>query len=100
MNKRNFRTQMARLVRSVRNDIRPEYRANEDDTVPGIQLTVGANRKGWSYQTGDNSFTGGAYGYAAWAVVSVYSRSDSFELADSIISQLEEQGAFDKEQQS
>jgi len=34
-------------------------------------LTVGlpANGNEWSYQTGDNSFTGGAYSFQYWAVV-------------------------------
>lgn len=100
MNKRKFRTAMAALVRDVRADISPEFRASEDDDTPGIQLTVGADRKGWSYQTGDNSFTGGAYGYSAWGVVSVYRDTNSFEAADDIIAQLYDAGAFDKESQS
>lgn len=36
-----------------------------------MQLTVGLNDQGteWSYQTGDNSFTGGAYSFPIWAVI-------------------------------
>lgn len=88
MNKRTFRKEIARLVRDCRADIQPDYRACEDSDVPGMQLTIGASAKGWSFQTGDNSFTGGAYGYATWAVASVYRDSNSFAVADDIIEQL------------
>jgi len=98
MNKRQLRKDLAALVRHVRADISSEYRAFEDDTAPGIQLTVGANRTSWNYQTGDNSFTGGAYGYSHWAVMGVYRDTNSFECADDIIAQLVDQGAFDKPQ--
>lgn len=85
------RAELARLVRAVRSDISPEFRAYEGDETPGICLTIGANRKGnWSYQTGDNSFTGGAYGFASWAVVSIYRDSNSFTVADEIRGELSE----------
>jgi hypothetical protein len=91
---------LSALIRAVKADIGDEYRADEYDTVPGICLTVGWNDKtvnqwgqtqeagSWSYQTGDNSYSGGAYGYPHWAVVSVYRRSDSRALAREIRSQL------------
>jgi len=97
MNKRYLRRDLAALVRSVRKTISPEFRAFEGDATPGIQLTVGANLDSWNYQTGDNSFTGGAYGYKAWAVTGVYRDSNSFKTADGLIAELEENGAFDKE---
>lgn len=80
---------LASLVRAIKADIADDYRASEEDTVPGICLTIGWNVTGeWSYQTGDNSFTGGAYGYPHWAVVSVYRTSDSRALSREIRSQL------------
>ena len=85
------RSELASLVRSVRSDISPEYRSSDDpdDETPAICLTVGADRSGrWSYQTGDNSFTGGAYGFASWAVVTVDKGANSFALADEIRSEL------------
>jgi len=85
------RSELASLVRSVRSDISPEFRATDDpgDETPAICLTVGADRSGrWSYQTGDNSFTGGAYGFASWAVVTVDKGANSFALADEILSEL------------
>ncbi len=81
------------LFVSLKSQIGDEYRASEDseDNMPGMCVTIGANDQGnWSYQTGDNSFTGDAYGYPHWAVVSLYRRSNSRELAKDAIDQLAE----------
>jgi len=74
-----------------------EYRASEfDDDTPGMCLTIGFTPEtvdksmSWSYQTGDNSFSGGAYCHANWAVVSLYRDSDPAEVANEIASQLAE----------
>lgn len=75
------------LCRGVKSQVRvdDECRAFEDDTIPGIQLTVGCNDDGnWNYQTGDNSYTGGAYGFRHWAVVGVYRDSNCLKLAKEI----------------
>lgn len=82
--------ELSALVRHVKADIAKDYRAFEDDDKPGIQLTIGwsAESGEWGYQTGDNSYTGGAYHYPHWAVVGVYRRSNSIELARDIQSQL------------
>lgn len=78
----------ARLLRSLKPDIGDDYRASDDseDTKPGMQVTFGVTLKedgslSWSYQTGDNSYSGGAYRHPVWAVVSLYRRSNSRELA-------------------
>lgn len=84
--------ELAELARDVKRSIQDDYRVTDDpdDLLPGINLTVGWSDKtgGWSYQTGDNSFTGGAYGYPHWAVVGVYRRSNSREVAQEIQEQL------------
>lgn len=85
------RSELARLVRSVRANIGPDHRASgdPDDNTPAVSLTVGANREGqWNFQTGDNSFTGGAYGFASWAVVTVTKGENSFAVADEILDEL------------
>lgn len=87
-----------RLFKALKQDIGDDYRASEDaeDTLPGMQVTIGFtpadedNEASWSYQTGDNSYTGGAYGHPHWAVVSLYRRSNSRELAEDCASQLAE----------
>lgn len=77
------------LVKGLKKHIADDYRANEDDDKPGMSLTVGANETGeWGYQTGDNSYSGGAYFYPHWAVVDVYRRSNSADVARDIQSQL------------
>ena len=92
-------SELAELVADVQSDITDDCRASEmeacdDDSEPGIELTVGADNAGdWSYQTGDNSYSGGAYGYPYWAVVSVYRDSKPRELAREIRSLIAELAA-------
>jgi hypothetical protein len=63
----------------------------EGDTLPSIQVTIGANIKGgWAYQTGDNSYSGPVYHYPHWAVIQLYRRSNCLELARDIREQLAE----------
>lgn len=78
------------MLTELKSQIDEDTRASVDDDQPGIQVTIGWNDKdgSWSYQTGDNSFTGGAYGYPHWAVVSLYADSDVVELAKDIQNQL------------
>lgn len=84
------------LFKALKADIRDEYRASEDEDTPGMCVTIGFTpdsedcEASWSYQTGDNSFTGGAYGHAHWAVVSLYRRSNSKELAEECADQIAE----------
>jgi hypothetical protein len=76
--------ELSDLIKSIKPDICDEYKEADDD-LPSISLTCGMNHQGaWSYQTGDNSYTGGAYGYPYWAVVSIFRRSNSRELAKEI----------------
>jgi hypothetical protein len=77
---------LARLQREIKDD----YRASEYDTEPSMQITVACNDDASKYdgQTGDNSYTGNAYGYPHWAVVSLYRDSDAKELAHDIGDQL------------
>lgn len=49
-------------------------------------ITVGYSpqTESWGYQTGDNSFTGGAYGHPFWGVVWIGADADPAEVADEI----------------
>lgn len=85
------------LLISLKPQICDDYRAsdNDDDNTPGMQVTIGAsvNEDGslsWSYQTGDNSYTGGAYGHPFWGVVSLYRRSNCSDLAKEAVDQIAE----------
>lgn len=79
------------LLVSLKSDIGDDYRSEGcEDGPPSMDVTIGwtPSTGAWSYQTGDNSFTGGAYGHPHWAVITLSRRSNSTELAKDIIKQL------------
>ena len=85
---------VAALVRHVKAQVPqsdPDYIADEDDK-PGIDLTIGVNvlTGEWSWQSGDNSYTGGAYGYRDWGAPRVYRATNSRECARDLINQVAE----------
>ena len=87
---------LSSLIKALKPTIRDDYRAYADEpgldneSIPSMLLTVGWNPEdgSWDYQTGDNSYTGSAYFYPCWAVVDLYRRSNSLDLARDIRSQL------------
>lgn len=87
-----------KLVAALIPDIQDDYRASDDphDDTPAMSLTVGFtpatadSDASWSYQTGDNSFTGGAYGHPHWALVDVTRDCVPSDVAEEIASQLGE----------
>jgi hypothetical protein len=87
--------QVARALRAIkRRGIDDDYRAFDEDDIPGIQVTLGCDlehRDHWAIQTGDNSYTGSAYGFACWGVSGLYRRSNCRELAKELIDQVIEQ---------
>jgi len=88
--------EFAALLAALIPDIGDEYRAYDDDTAdsePSMLVTFGVTQSddghlSWSYQTGDNSFTGGAYGHPDWAVVALYRDSDTAALAEDAVGQI------------
>lgn len=88
MNKPTIKDLTALIV-SVKSDISDEYRAFDFDETPGIQLTVAMNDNGeWTYQTGDNSYMGGAYNMPYWSVNGVYRNTNPREMAREIQAEL------------
>lgn len=91
-----LQSEFRRCLVSLKPHIADDYRATEDteDTLPGMCVTFGVTWKdgefSWDYQTGDNSYTGGAYGHRNWAVVYLYRRSNSTELAKDAVEQIAE----------
>lgn len=90
-----------KLLKSLKHDINDDFRASDDeeDTTPGMCVTVGFTPShptgnpewcSWHYQTGDNSYSGGAYGHRHWAVISLYRRSNSTKLAKDIADEIAE----------
>jgi len=55
-------------------------------------LTIGLPDKGdeWGYQTGDNSFTGGAYSFPHWAVTSFGLNTTTAELFADVLDQIDQ----------
>jgi hypothetical protein len=93
MNRNEFIADITRLVAALIPEIQDDYRTSPDDPTdsePGMLVTVGADNDGWSYQTGDNSYAGGAYGYATWGLGYVYRDSVPADVAEEIASDLEE----------
>jgi hypothetical protein len=83
------------LVHDLKTTIGDEYRstnADPDDTAPSMDLTIGwsPDSGAWSYQTGDNSFTGGAYLHPILAVATIDRRCNSRDVARDLIMQLDE----------
>lgn len=81
------------LFVALKKDIRDDYRSDEFDesSTPSMDVTIGANERGeWNYQTGNNSFTGGAYSFPHWAVITLTRRSNSAELAREAVEQIAE----------
>ncbi len=65
---------------------------SDDDEEPYNDLTIGIEDNGsyYGYQTGDNSFTGGAYGSDHWAVVSFSTETTEEDLLDEIWRKIED----------
>lgn len=53
-------------------------------------LTIGVDRTGWNYQTGDSSYHGSAYRYPNWAVVEVGRKCNAMNVAREILNQINE----------
>lgn len=83
--------EIRRLLVALKKQIGDEYRADEEIEVPSMLVTVGCDDNGrWGYQTGDNSFTGGAYGFPHWGIWTLTRTDNCRDAAVNIISQLQE----------
>ena len=92
-------SEIASLIKSLKRDIGDDYRADEESTTPSMQVTIGVDPStgAWSYQTGDNSYTGGAYGFHYWGVTAIDRRSNSREIAKYLLDEVAEQASFEFE---
>jgi hypothetical protein len=74
--------------------LREEFKQYDVDETPHIQVTIGCTfdmdegEISWNYQTGDNSYTGGAYGHPEWFTVSITSRSCCKDEARDIVHEM------------
>lgn len=83
----SFRIAVEDLLKSCKKAYLGPYQKDLDVTI-GVTSTD----KGfiWNYQTGDNSFTGGAYGHSHWVVLYLTRRSNCKELSRDAVLQLQE----------
>lgn len=74
--------------------LRKDFTDYAEDGPAYIDITIGCTFNWedgeitWNYQTGDNSYTGGAYGHSEWFTASILSRSNCKEIADDLISDI------------
>jgi hypothetical protein len=68
-----------------------EPATDDDDEVSYLDLTIGLSDAGdeWSYQTGDNSFSGGAYCFPNWAVISFATDSNVDDVVADLLREIE-----------
>jgi hypothetical protein len=67
---------MRDLTPSIDDDCRA-YDDSDDDDGPSMLVTIGIDDDGnWGWETGDTSFTGGAYSFPHWGQVALYRDSD------------------------
>jgi hypothetical protein len=67
-----------------------DLKSQVDDDYLDVTIGWSPDTGYWGFQTGDNSFTGGAYLHPHWAVVSLERRSNCTKLAREIRDQLSE----------
>ena len=80
------------LIKDVRRlliDLKDDICMDERHSPGELEVTIGADDNGnWGWQTGDNSFSGGAYCYPHWGVVTLTRRSNCTELARDVVDQI------------
>ena len=78
-----MRAELESLLAQLQLDIGDDYRASEEDTEPGMCVTIATNDdvSDWTYQTGDNSFSGCCYRFPHWEVIHLYRDSFCCDLA-------------------
>jgi hypothetical protein len=96
----SLRQELYSLLVAIKKDadwctLRRDFRDDPDDSTPYIDVTIGCTfdfTEGcitWSYQTGDNSFTGRAYGHREWFTTSILGRSNCRDLARELTEEIE-----------
>jgi len=78
--------ELAVYLESLKSDICDDY-IDGDDDLPGIDITLASESRGYALQTGDNSYAGVAYSYRHWGVGRLYRDTDCLELAGDLLGQ-------------
>ena len=91
--------QWAAILRLLKREIADDYRYTDDseDNTPGMLVIFGLDKNGeWSYQTGDNGYIGGAYGFPYWGLAYLNRRSNCKELAQGAFAEAYDQMSEDE----
>lgn len=78
------------LLRAVKEEHVGQWPTDEEG-FKGVQLTIGCTLEDpvqWGWQTGDNSYTGGAYGHPDWFTVWAYPGCNCKNLADDLVQEI------------
>lgn len=80
---------LIQVIDHLKTEITEDMKDDDDDT-PYMQITISNNSDltTWSYQSGDNSYTGSCYGDPFWGVGYICKDSDSYQIANDLISDL------------
>lgn len=83
------KSDLLELVTSIISDIGYDDRPFEDGSSPiSITISVNYDCTEWTYQTGDNSYTGPCYMHPYWGVSDLYRDSDPERVTDYLIRDL------------
>ncbi len=86
-----FRRDVEALLKALKPTIEDDFRSHEDANLPSLAVTIGAELTpdgiSWNYQTGDNSYAGGAYGFPYWGIADLHRRDSCKRLANDIVDQ-------------
>lgn len=86
---------LIQVIEHLKTEITDDMADSPEDT-PNIQITISVNKdcSTWSYQSGDNSYSGSCYGDPSWGVDYITRDCDSKELANTLINDLTNQIEF------
>jgi hypothetical protein len=92
----NERIYFASLFKGLKKKINSDTLVKTGDGLKkGIEVTIGyrylpkTDELEWAYQTGDNSYTGAAYNYQLWVTATVMFKSNSAELAQEVMEEMD-----------
>lgn len=81
--------QLTALIVELQSQIDDDYRSEgQDDDTPTMDITIGTtDGTDYGWQTGDNSFTGGAYSHRFWFVYALTRECIPADVATDCINQ-------------
>lgn len=95
-----IKPEIIKLIDFLKTTIDDDFRIEgqePDDMTPTMQVTISCDDdlEEWSYQTGDNSFTGGCYGHPYWGIAYITRDSNSSGVVGELIESLADVIDFD-----